>query len=93
MELSPNRYSLSADVDNELYGPFSARKQAFEEAQEFCRGKGQALSVGAIDLHSRGPHTPAAIVFHRVEPQLPGPAGHACDFCGIGLTSETVPRP
>lgn len=93
MELSPNRYSLSADVDNELHGPFSARKQTFEEAQEFCRGKGQALSAGAIDLYSRGPHTTAAIVFHRVEPQLPGPAGHACDFCGIGLTSETVPRP
>ncbi|WP_455551881.1 hypothetical protein [Desulfovibrio sp.] len=92
MEFSPNRYSLSVDVDSESYGPASARKQTGEEAREFCRSKGQALSVGNVDLHS-STYATAAIVFRCVEPQFPGPAGHACDFCGIGLASETVPRP
>lgn len=68
MEFSPNRYSLSVDVDSEFYGPTSARKQAFEEAQAFCRSKGQALSVDTIDLHSSNTYTTAAIVFHCVEP-------------------------
>ena len=68
MEFSPNRYSLSVDVDSEFYGPSSARKQAFEEAQEFCRSKGQALSVDNIDLHSSSTYTTAAIVFRCVDP-------------------------
>lgn len=68
MEFSPNRYSLSVDVDSELYGPSSARKQAFEESQAFCRSRGQALSVDNIDLHSSSTYTTAAIVFRCVEP-------------------------
>lgn len=68
MEFSPNRYSLSVDIESAFHGPSSARKQAFEEAQAFCRSRGQALSIDNIDLHSSSTYTTAAIVFRCVEP-------------------------
>ncbi|MCI7506921.1 MAG: hypothetical protein MSA67_04975, partial [Desulfovibrio piger] len=58
-----------------------------------CRSKGQVLPAGDIALHNGRSGTTATILIRSGRQQLPGPAGHACDFCGIGLASETVPRP
>ena len=49
MEFGPELYSVSVDVDSEMYGLGSAKKKAYEEAKTFCLSQNRILSVDSTD--------------------------------------------
>ena len=68
MEFGPELYSVSVDVDSEIYGLGSAKKKAYEEARTFCLSKNRQLSVESTDgLANPIGYTTATIIFRCVE--------------------------
>ena len=67
MEYGPGLYSISVDVDSEIYGLGTAPKKAYNEAKVFCNSKGKGLSVQSTDgsTNSFG-YTNATIIFQCV---------------------------
>ena len=67
MEFSPKLYSVSVDVDSEIYGLGSAKKKAYEEAKSFCLSQNKVLEVESIDgLANPVGYTTATIIFRCV---------------------------
>jgi len=68
MEFGPELYSVSVDVDSEIYGLGSAKKKAYEEAKTFCFSQNKNLSVESTEgLSNPVGYTTATILFRCVE--------------------------
>jgi len=67
MEYGPGVYSVSVDVDSEIYGLGTATKKAYNEAKIFYKSQGKKLSVQTTEgqTNSFG-YTNATLVFRCI---------------------------
>ncbi|MBQ9105791.1 MAG: hypothetical protein IJY48_06670 [Mailhella sp.] len=68
MELSPEIYSVSVDVDSEIYGLATAQKKAYTEARNYCQSQNKTLAVQNTEGHTNSfGYTNSTIIFRCID--------------------------